>query len=178
MQPAKLFRHCPRCGAARSPEDVGCVPLRCGGCGLLYFFNPSVAAAAFVFDDRGRALFIRRAHDPAKGKLAIPGGFVDIGETAEGGLQREIREEVGLEVADLAFLGSWPNLYAYREVTYPVVDLVFTARAVAPESARSLDGVAGIEWLRPADIDPAELAFPSIRETLKLLTATASRPAP
>jgi ADP-ribose pyrophosphatase YjhB (NUDIX family) len=169
MSPAELFRFCPRCGTARAADDLGKVPLRCGGCGLVLFFNPTVAAAAYVFDDRGRALFIRRAHDPAKGKLAIPGGFVDFGETAEAALRREIREEVGLEVDSVAFLGSHPNRYAYREVTYPVLDLVFTARAVAPESARPLDAVAGIEWLRPADVNPDELAFPSIRATVKLL---------
>jgi NADH pyrophosphatase NudC (nudix superfamily) len=83
MQPSEMFRHCPRCGAGRAAENAGRVPLRCGPCGLVFFFNPTVAAAAWVFDAAGRALFLRRSHDPAKGKLAIPGGFVDIGETAE-----------------------------------------------------------------------------------------------
>lgn len=169
MLPVALFRHCPRCGVQRPAANVGLGPLRCEACGLVYFFNPTVAAAAFVFDARGRALFIRRAHDPAKGKLAIPGGFVDAGETHEQALRREIREEVGLEVDGIAFLGSFPNRYHYRDVTYPVLDLVFTARAVAPELALALDAVADFEWLHPADADPAELAFPSIRETIGLL---------
>jgi NAD+ diphosphatase len=169
MTPAELFRHCPRCGAARPAENVGHIPLRCPACGLVYFFNPTVAAAAFVFDPAGRALFVRREHDPARGKLGIPGGFVDVGETAEQALRREVREEVGLEIADVRFLHSCPNLYHFRDVTYPVLDLVFTTAAVAPESARSLDAVAGITWLRPADVNPDELAFPSIRESVAIL---------
>jgi ADP-ribose pyrophosphatase YjhB (NUDIX family) len=175
MQPPELFRFCPRCGADRPPENVGRVPLRCPRCDLTYFFNPTVAAAAWVFDPAGRALFIRRAKEPAKGKLAIPGGFVDAGETAEGALRREVREEVGLEVERVAYLTSHPNLYPYRGVSYPVVDLVFTAYTPDPAAARPLDAVAGLEWKRPADVDPAELAFPSIRESLPLVSPTRER---
>ncbi|HVK16084.1 MAG TPA: NUDIX domain-containing protein [Fimbriiglobus sp.] len=161
MHPTALFRHCPRCGAML--PSPGSNPLACGGCGFTYFFNPTVAAAAYIFDGDGRALFIRRAHEPSKGKLAVPGGFIDIGETAEGALRREVREEVGIEIDRLAFLGSCPNDYAYRGVTYPVVDLIFTADAVRAESAQALDAVAGIEWRPVAEVDPDELAFPSLR---------------
>jgi ADP-ribose pyrophosphatase YjhB (NUDIX family) len=169
MQPSELFRFCPRCGATRPADNVGRVPLRCGGCGLVYFFNPTVAAAAWVFDTDRRAVFLRRSHEPAKGKLAIPGGFIDVGETAEQGLRREVREEVGLEVGEIAFVGSYPNLYAYRDVTYPVLDLVFTATAIDASSARPLDGADDITWKSLADVDADELAFPSMRESLRAL---------
>ena len=169
MRPAELFQFCPRCGAARPAANAGRAPFECGSCGLTYFFGPTVAAAAWVFDPAGRALLIRRAKEPAKGMLAIPGGFIDTGETAEGALRREVREEVGLEIERVAFLTSYPNLYPYKGVTYPVVDLVFTAAAPDPAAARPLDAVAGLEWRRPADVDEAELAFPSLRESLALL---------
>lgn len=169
MRPAEIFRFCPRCGAPRDVANVGQIPLRCAPCGFMFFFNPTVAAAAWVRDPEGRVLLIRRAKEPAKDKFGIPGGFIDIGETAEEALRREVREEVGLEIERIAFLTSCPNLYLYREVTYPVVDLVFTAVALKPEDAKPLDGVAGIEWKFPADVNPEELAFPSMRETLALV---------
>ncbi|MBX9628274.1 MAG: NUDIX domain-containing protein [Gemmataceae bacterium] len=169
MLPAELFRFCPRCGAPVPPGSVGQAPFRCAGCDLTLFFNPAVAAGAWVFDAAGRVLLVRRAHDPQKGKFGLPGGFLDAGETAEAGLRREVREEVGLEVEAVEFLASVPNRYEYKGVTYPVVDLIFTARAVSPEAGRALDGVAGIEWHRPADIDPEELAFPSMKKTVGLL---------
>jgi ADP-ribose pyrophosphatase YjhB (NUDIX family) len=161
MHPSELFRHCPRCGAAVPPPADRV--LDCPACGFVYFFNPTVSAAAFLTDGAGRYLFIRRAKEPAKGTLAIPGGFIDIGETAEDALRREIREEVGVDIGPITFIGSWTNDYPYRGVTYPVVDLIFTAAAVDPAAARPLDAVAAIEWLALADVEPGELAFPSLR---------------
>jgi ADP-ribose pyrophosphatase YjhB (NUDIX family) len=161
MHPSKLFRHCPHCGAALGRPGEN--PLDCAGCGFAYFFNPTVSAAAFLFDGAGRALFFRRTKEPQKGKLAIPGGFIDVGETAEEALRREVREEVGLEIESIVYLGSWTNDYPYRGVRYPVVDLIFRATALNPVKAVALDAVSGIEWRSLADVDPAALAFPSLR---------------
>ena len=169
MQPVDLFRFCPRCGAARPVHNHGLSPLRCEGCSLAYFFNPTVAAGAFVFDDAGRVLFIRRAKEPSAGKLAVPGGFIDFGESAEDGLRRETREEVGIEVDRLQFLMSFPNSYPYAEVTYPVVDLYFTAQAINPDSAQPLDAVLGIEWRLPHEVPQEEIAFASLRAALGVL---------
>lgn len=169
MQPNELFRFCPRCGLARAAENRGQSPLQCNGCGLAYYFNPTVAAAAFVFDSEGKILLIRRAKDPRAGKLGVPGGFIDFGESAEDGLRREVREEVGLEIDQLQFLLSFPNSYFYRDVTYPVVDLYFTAMAVNPAAAQPLDAVAGVEWRRPIDVPDDEIAFPSMRVAIAAL---------
>jgi ADP-ribose pyrophosphatase YjhB (NUDIX family) len=175
MRPSELFRFCPRCAAPRDAANVGQIPLRCTACSFTFFFNPTVASAAWVCDSQGRVLLIRRAKEPAKDKFGIPGGFIDIGETAEDGLRREVREEVGLEIDRIRFLMSCPNLYLYREVSYPVVDLVFTAIALDPENAKPLDGVAGIEWRLPAAVDPEELAFPSMRASLEAVRTASER---
>ncbi|VTU01511.1 nudix family : NUDIX hydrolase OS=Prevotella multisaccharivorax DSM 17128 GN=Premu_0462 PE=3 SV=1: NUDIX [Gemmataceae bacterium] len=169
MTPAELFRFCPRCAAPRPADNHAQSPLRCGGCGLVFFFNPTVAAAAFVHDPAGRILLIRREKEPAKGKLGVPGGFIDFGEAAEDGMRREVREEVGLELTDVRFLVSFPNSYFYREVTYPVVDLYFTATAVAPDRAQPLDAVVSVEWRLPAEVPPEEIAFPSMALALEKL---------
>jgi mutator protein MutT len=175
MRPSELCRFCPRCGAARSSDDRDEIPLRCAACGLVFFFNPTVAAAAFIADSQGRVLFVRRAKEPNAGKLGVPGGFIDFGESAEEGLHREVREEVGIAIERLAFLASYPNEYHYREVTYPVVDLYFMATAVNPEAARPLDGVAGIEWHHPSAMSDAEIAFSSLRRAMQALRATPDR---
>lgn len=166
MTPAELAAHCPRCGA---PRPAGPVPLECGACGLVLFFNPAVAACAFVFDGVGRVLVLTRAHEPQAGKLAVPGGFLDAGETAEAGVRRETREEVGLELGPLSYLGSAPNVYHYKGVDYPVLDLVFRAAAIDPDSARPLDGAAAVAWRELDSLAAAELAFASLRFGLGVL---------
>jgi ADP-ribose pyrophosphatase YjhB (NUDIX family) len=169
VHPIDLFRYCPRCGAARGKDNLGVSPLRCSHCSLAYFFNPTVAAAAFVYDDADRVLFIRREKEPSKGMLAIPGGFIDFGESAEDGLRREVREEVGIELECVQFLASFPNLYPYAEVDYPVVDLYFTAIATNPGDSRPLDAVLGIEWRLSREVPDDEIAFASLRAALGML---------
>ncbi len=163
--PSKHFHFCPRCGQKQSPADH--TPFfHCGACAFVYYFNPAIAAAAIILDPNGRALFIRRAKDPAKGKLALPGGFVDIGERAEEALRREIREEVNLEVASVEFLCSQPNQYDYKGITYPVLDLFFVTRAGGTQPAVALDGVESVCWLKIREVNLDEIAFPSVRQAL------------
>ena len=148
----------------------------CTACGFAYYFNPAVSAAAILLRADEQALFIRRGHEPAKGRLAFVGGFVDAGETPEIALRREVREEVGVELAAIAYLGSQPNTYPYRGVTYHVVDTIFVARIAAGETPRVLDGVAAIEWHDPHQVDPASLAFASMSWALERFQQQGRRP--
>ncbi len=115
---------------------------------------------------RSRQITLIRAL-PGRGMLSIPGGFVDIGETAEEGLRRELREEVNLEVTALEFLCTQPNVYHYQGVTYPVLDLFFVTRPATGNVATALEDVESLCWLDPAGVAPDEIAFPSVREGLR-----------
>ena len=168
--PMNLFLHCPRCGARRA--ETGTNPLRCTHCHWTYYFNPTCAVGVFLFDESDRVLWIRRAKEPRQGTLAIPGGFIDHGEPAEIALSREVREEIGIELGPVRFLGSHPNLYHYAGVTYPVVDFLFTGRVGTTSDVQPLDGVAAIEWKGLNDISDDDIAFPSIRRGRELLQAT------
>jgi ADP-ribose pyrophosphatase YjhB (NUDIX family) len=165
MEPRLHFRHCPRCGAPLTEPPAG-KALDCPACGLLLFFNPAVSVGAFIFRPDGAMLWLRRSKDPRRGRLGLPGGFIDFNETAEEALARETREEVGIGVRDAKFLLSLPNRYEYREVTYPVLDLFFSAQAVEPERAAPLDEVSELLWLQPDAVALDEIAFVSVREAL------------
>ncbi len=166
MHPRTFFQHCPRCGLP-APEVLPKAPFYCERCSFLYYFNPAIAAAALILREDGAALFIRRSKDPGRGKLAMPGGFIDPGESAEEGLRREVREEVNLELDRLEYFGSFPNEYAYRGVTYQVLDLYFFAKTNLDHQAKALDDVDAFEWVLPASVDLNQIAFSSMRTALE-----------
>jgi len=165
MELAAAYCFCPACGTKRS-EFEPIRPFRCHGCGHTTFFGPVAAVGAIVTNNDGEVLLIRRAHDPAKGKLGMPGGFIDPGESAEEALRREVLEEVGLQIQNMTYLMSAPNYYAYRGIDIPVLDMFYTAQVKEGE-IRTEDGeVTEWYWTRLNDEVLAEMAFPSNRGAL------------
>lgn len=162
-----LFDFCARCGERRTVGPApGANPYRCGTCGFTFYFNTASAVAVFIEDGEGRVLFIRRGREPARGKLAMAGGFTDPGETAEQATRREIREELGLELAEVTYVGTWPNVYHAGGFVVHVLDIFFRARLASTDMTLDADEVSGAEWLHPAQVDPADIAFPSMRNAL------------
>jgi len=71
--------------------------------------GPALTVDCVVFDAAGRLLLIKRGHAPFKGRYALPGGFVDFGETVEAAALRELREETGLKGRILAQVGVYSD---------------------------------------------------------------------
>jgi ADP-ribose pyrophosphatase YjhB (NUDIX family) len=90
----KRNSHCSFCGA-RFPDDAAW-PRRCASCGNTSYLNPLPVAVAVQPVDDG-LLAIGRAIPPA-GKLALPGGYIDVGERWQNAAAREVREETGLAI--------------------------------------------------------------------------------
>lgn len=165
----EAYSHCPLCGSeeyAREGSGRGC-----RRCGHRDFNNAITAVAVFVIDAEKRVLLIRRAKEPAMGKWAPPGGFVDAGETLEQAAAREVA------VQDLRYLGSFPNAYVYRGLSRPVCDVFFTASPEGPAVALQREEAGAFAWRSLGEIDPSELAFDSMREALARLRDS-SVPAP
>jgi mutator protein MutT len=140
--------------------------MRCESCGFVYFHN-CAAAAAGIIETAGGIILTRRAAEPKKGFYDLPGGFVDYGETLEEALIREVREELGLEILNLSYLGSFPNEYAFRGVVYFTTDAVFTARSAGEPKIQEDREISDIGIFAPSDIDLEKIGFQSIKEALK-----------
>ena len=82
-----------------------------------------------------------RAKDPGKGLYGLPGGFVDVGETAEQALDREVLEEIGLQVRSRQYLASFPNEYAWQGFILPVTDLFFVVEVESFEGMQKIQKI-------------------------------------
>jgi 8-oxo-dGTP diphosphatase len=109
--------------------------------------GPALTVDCVVFDARGRLLLIRRANEPFKGLYALPGGFVDAGETVEQAALRELREETGVEGRIEKLIGVYSD--PGRDPRGPTVSVSFlaaplTTAAAAGDDAAHAEFVA--EW--------------------------------
>ena len=84
-------------------------------------------------------------------------------------------EEAGVKLDRVEFLASFPNLYAYRGVEYPVVDLFFTAR-VQSRHAAPLEDVTEVVWAPPEALRDADLAFPSHARAIREFSSRRQSP--
>ncbi len=142
---------------------VGPKLLRCEACGFELYMNPAAAVAGVIVDGQGRMVVLVRGKEPGKGLWDLPGGFVDPGDTAEEALRREVREEVGLEVTTMRYLGSWPNTYKYGGVRYRTLDLGFACEAAEAQRARPMESeVERVLLLPPEEVDLERFAFASV----------------
>lgn len=162
--------HCPRCGQGlevRFVQDEGAERFVCPGCGGILYCNPKVVAVTLAVQG-GCLCLVRRATAPGLGGWALPGGFVELGETAEEAARRETLEETGLEV----------ELAGVSRVLSggPVVVVVYRARAVGGEVTPGAE-VATVGRFAPSDLPLAALAFPEDRPLLEAWAADRFSPA-
>ncbi len=164
--PWERFAFCPACGIAASGPPKVC--FTCDACGFWYYFNPATAVAAFVtHKDSGDIVMFRRNRDPHRMKLGLPGGFVDLGESLDQALRREVREETGLSIERFKYLSSHPNHYDYRGMRYVVTDAFFSVKVPSLDNlVRQESEVAEFLVVDPATVDPREMAFESNRQAL------------
>jgi ADP-ribose pyrophosphatase YjhB (NUDIX family) len=87
--------HCSYCGAAFAAKKSW--PRTCEVCGETSFANPVPVAVALVPVDGG-LLAVRRAIEPHSGGIALPGGYINLGESWQQAAARELWEETGVEV--------------------------------------------------------------------------------
>ncbi len=165
MHPLEPFKFCPKCGSIHF-EINNIKSKKCNDCGFVYYFNSSAAVAIFLVDQQERLMVARRAHEPAKGTLDLPGGFVDMYETAEEAVVREVKEETGLSLNKVEYLFSVPNIYTYSNFDVHTLDLFFEAGIHNGNQHHAADDVSEILFLKKEEINPEDFGLDSIKKAI------------
>ena len=167
-------RFCQLCGAAlrfRLVEEEQRDRYVCEACGFIHYLNPRLVAAALPERIGGggarQVLLMRRAIEPRRGYWTPPGGFVELGESAEEAAVREGEEEVGLALEVTGLLGVYSR---------PAVGLVVVAYRTRALGGEPRCGVEALEarWFGTADIPWDDLAFETTVHALKDWVAAGS----
>ncbi|MDY3266894.1 MAG: NUDIX domain-containing protein [Phocaeicola sp.] len=165
MHPLHLFKYCPVCGSCHF-EVNNEKSKKCADCGFVYYFNPSAATVAFILNSKKELLVCRRAKDPAKGTLDLTGGFIDMFETGEEGVAREVKEETGLTAVSAKYLFSYPNTYLYSGFLVHTLDQFFLCEVEDDSKIGAMDDVAESFWMPLDKINPDDFGLDSVRKGL------------
>lgn len=131
----------------------------------------NAAVVAIIYNMEKEILFTIRKYDPASGMLDLPGGFVDLGETAEEAIVREVYEELNLRVTKIDFINTFTNTYLYRDVEYQTLDLVFNCTVESFHDLKAADDVSAYIFRDPTTVKPEEIGLKSIKEIIHRISA-------
>lgn len=119
------FQYCPKCRAKLPKAKAGGRLLNCQECGFIFYFAPATGVDAVLANKKGEILLAKRTFAPKKGYWDLPGGFIEFGESAEEAIAREIKEELGIKLGALHYLGSYPDRYYYKGFNYHALAIAF-----------------------------------------------------
>lgn len=104
--------------------------------------------------------------NPAKGTLDLSGGFIDMNETGEEGVSREVKEETGLIVTEAKYLFHFQTLTSTQAFS-PYTRLVFSCKVEDDTQLKAMDDVAESFWVPLSQINPEEFGLDSVRKGVK-----------
>lgn len=111
------MRYCPKCGKQLEKRIIqNKERIYCSHCDTIFYDNPLPTVAVIARNDKGDLLLVKRGVEPKKGFWALPGGFIDGGESPTQALLREMQEETGLKGVVKHFIGIYNHesrMYGY-----------------------------------------------------------------
>jgi NADH pyrophosphatase NudC (nudix superfamily) len=158
----KILKYCPSCGKGTLQWD-GEKKWSCPNC-QFSLYNNVAGAVAVVIRHNYEIYLTRRNRDPKKGKLDLAGGFVDPKESAEETCKRELFEELQLDIniSNLKYLTSLPNVYQYKEIDYNTIDLFYEYNVSEKfEVNLELSEISEAVWIPLKELNLDDLAFDS-----------------
>jgi 8-oxo-dGTP diphosphatase len=122
--------------------------------------RPSVTVDGLVFrivDDGIEILLIQRKKEPFKDLWAFPGGFMEIDETPEAGVLREVQEETGISLDRVMQLGAFGEIH--RDPRGRTVSIAYIAFVKSEALTKAADDAADVKWVNLKALHKGSLAF-------------------
>lgn len=164
----KTTEHIVYCSRCKTKLNKTSSNLRdCSNCKLHLYINPVTTNGAVLKNEKGEILLVKRKFDPKKGYWDIPGGFVDLGETIEESLRRELKEELGITIKDFKYLTSKIDMYEYRGINYQTLGTIFEGSISSKEKMEASDDIDGFKFFSIKNFPIDKLAFKSLEEFFK-----------
>ena len=115
--------------------------------------HPVVGVGAVIVRDQ-KALIIKRAHEPRKGEWSLPGGLLELGESLQDAVRREIKEETTLDVTVGPIIETFDRVHrdAHGRIRYHFVIVDFVCWPDSGEAIPASDA-EGVAWVRITEID-------------------------
>ena len=163
--------HCSYCGT-RYTEGVGW-PRMCAGCGETTWSNPLPVAVVLLpveyRDGRTGLVVVRRGIEPFRGEIALPGGFIETGESWREAAVRELREETYLEAEsdEVELFNVYSSFNGHSLLIFGLLP-----RRAAEDLPASTPTEESMEWL--VLTEPAPLAFPTHTDAMAAFFAARS----
>jgi 8-oxo-dGTP diphosphatase len=159
------FTFCPNCGAQFAPPDADpFAPQKCEQCGRMQYHTAAPCAGALIVED-SRVLLVELGIEPFKGYWDIPGGFLAADEHPRDGMLREVREETGLEVRVIRWLGVYVDRYGSGTDAEYTLNHYYIVEPIGG-MLRAADDAVELRWFAFDEIPEDKIAFEHERDVL------------
>ena len=136
--------------------------------------RPIVAVGAVILDG-DCVLLVKRGQEPLKGEWSLPGGVVEIGETLDAALAREVHEETSLDIVIGPVIEVLDSIRrdaeGRAEYHYVIIDYMCRVRAGSPAAAACGSDADGVCWVAAADLDRYRVTAAAAAVIRKALTS-------
>lgn len=138
---------------------------KCTLCERDTYINPAPTVDALLFNSNQEILLVHRNIEPDKGKINLPGGFIEPQETLEGAIARELEEELELDPSFCLMTNivtSRANLYHYQDIYRPILVFVVVGHVMDFHHMKAdTTEISGYNWYKPENLHPEQLTSQS-----------------
>lgn len=159
------YKYCPNCGSNKIHME-GENLIVCKNCNFHLYFNPRPTTGVIFLNDRDEVMLVERNRAPKKGWWDLPGGFIDLDETLEQSVYRELREELKIKSPSLKLFNTYTGHYLYKGINYPTLCFIFVGK-LDKVLYYSKEEINQIKFFPKDKIPLEKIAFIDNRKALK-----------